>query len=184
MLESCHLERPLGAAGRLAGLVSKTPNKSKHVLCSIPALVPSLHRSCSCKNAFSLVEMGKDELFYHENPAPDAPVTGSKPDQPTTAPLAGRLKQRLPWVILYGTIILLLFGYTQPNYYLRWRADTSRQLRPGYSSISLNITHLFNNKAAGPGADFDPHSHGAYPAEYLPRGTFAYDRIRVCCKRT
>lgn len=48
-----------------------------------------------------------------------------------------------------------------------------------YLSLSINVTHFYNNKAAGPGADFDPHSHGAYPAEYLPTEFLTWDRIKV-----
>ncbi|KAG8860319.1 hypothetical protein FRB96_003968 [Tulasnella sp. 330] len=47
-----------------------------------------------------------------------------------------------------------------------------------YPSLGINITYIYNNKAAGPGAAFDPHSHGAYPTEYLPVESFKWDRIK------
>ncbi|KDQ21399.1 hypothetical protein BOTBODRAFT_25838 [Botryobasidium botryosum FD-172 SS1] len=46
------------------------------------------------------------------------------------------------------------------------------------TSIPLDISHLYNNIAAGPGASFDPFTQGRFPSEYLPTGAFHYDGIQ------
>jgi len=48
-----------------------------------------------------------------------------------------------------------------------------------YPSFPVDISSLFNNIAAGPRADFDPHSHGGYAAEFLPKSEFVHDRVKV-----
>lgn len=48
-----------------------------------------------------------------------------------------------------------------------------------YHHVQLDISHLFNNIAAGPNADFDPHYHSAFAAEHLPTDEFMYDGVKV-----
>ncbi|KAG8928894.1 hypothetical protein FRC01_005210 [Tulasnella sp. 417] len=47
-----------------------------------------------------------------------------------------------------------------------------------YHYIPIHISHLFNNIAAGPGADFDPHYHSHFAAEHLPTTSFTYDGVK------
>ncbi|KAG8926491.1 hypothetical protein FRC00_002885, partial [Tulasnella sp. 408] len=47
-----------------------------------------------------------------------------------------------------------------------------------YHYIPIDISHLFNNIAAGPGADFDPHYHSHFAAEHLPTTSFTYDGVK------
>lgn len=115
-----------------------------------------------------------------------SPTSGSKTIIPhfgssvPTALVTPRARRWLPLLLISFLAAWVLFRpslnqeHVSPNV-----ANNRTTNRASYPYLSLNLTHLYNNKAAGPGADFDPHSHGAYPAEHLPTGTFVYDNIEV-----
>ncbi|KAG9016112.1 hypothetical protein FRB93_011586 [Tulasnella sp. JGI-2019a] len=105
----------------------------------------------------------------------------TQPTSPSTRSWTPNAKQ---WSLLLlissaATWLSLYSGWYKAAYKSpAFEPITAMENTAGYPSFSLNITHLYNNKAAGPGADFDPHSHGAYPAEYLPTSSFVYDGIQ------
>ncbi|KAG8932212.1 hypothetical protein FRC02_001510 [Tulasnella sp. 418] len=102
-------------------------------------------------------------------------------------PSPSSTKTNLPKVATLALITLcaLLGGVTffihprWPN--LPWhhhgKTDGVKWPKLNYPHVPLNISQFYNNVAAGPGADFSPHTHGWYCAEHLPTVKFGYDGV-------